>query len=421
MSKTRAIFALILTYMLFAMLLNSVGTVILQSIHTFGASKPQASVLEACKDLSIAVVACSLASMLPRLGYRRALIAGLTAVAVACAAMPLARSFGMTELLFVIVGMSFGLAKVAVYSSIGLLAKDPRGHASLTSFIEGMFMVGVVSSGWVFSAFVRSGAQADTTWLNVYWVFAVLAGVAAALWAVTPLDERESRAAGGVGLMAEYVEMLQLMRRPLVAVFLASAFLYVLVEQSIGTWLPTFNNEILHLPTALSIQMTTLFAGSLAAGRLSASALLRRVDWFTVVSGCVVGMGVLVLVTLPGARAAHPAAAGANWAHAPLAAYALPLIGLLMSPIYPTINSVMLSALPKTRHASMTGLIVIFSALGGVFGSLLTGLAFSRFGGVTAFYGSLLPMTLLLASLGLLRRWSRETIAIPAEVVVVPV
>ena len=54
MSRTRIIIALALIYMLFAVLLNSVGTVILQSIVTFGVDKPRASLLEACKDLTIA-------------------------------------------------------------------------------------------------------------------------------------------------------------------------------------------------------------------------------------------------------------------------------------------------------------------------------------------------------------------------------
>ena len=37
--------ALALSFMIFAILLNSVGTVILQSIHTFGVGKPRASLL----------------------------------------------------------------------------------------------------------------------------------------------------------------------------------------------------------------------------------------------------------------------------------------------------------------------------------------------------------------------------------------
>ena len=54
MARTRLIAALILTYVAFAMLLNSVGTVILQSISSFGVSKPEASTLEGFKDKSAA-------------------------------------------------------------------------------------------------------------------------------------------------------------------------------------------------------------------------------------------------------------------------------------------------------------------------------------------------------------------------------
>ena len=54
MTRTRMILAMILTYMIFAMLLNSVGTVILQSIQGFGIGKADASLLEAFKDLPIA-------------------------------------------------------------------------------------------------------------------------------------------------------------------------------------------------------------------------------------------------------------------------------------------------------------------------------------------------------------------------------
>ena len=81
-----------------------------------------------------------------------------------------------------------------------------------------------------------------------------------------------------------------------------------------------------------------------------------------------------------------------------------PLIGLLMAPIYPVINSVALSSLPKPLHAAMTGLIVVFSALGGTLGSRITAIVFSRFDGIHAFYFSLVPMALLLATLFLFRR-----------------
>jgi fucose permease len=75
-----------------------------------------------------------------------------------------------------------------------------------------------------------------------------------------------------------------------------------------------------------------------------------------------------------------------------------------MAPIYPVLNSVVLSNLPRETHAAMTGLIIIFSALGGTLGSRITATVFAWFGGVQAFYFTLVPMALLIATLTLFRR-----------------
>jgi hypothetical protein len=129
MRISRIVVALVLIYMLFAVLLNSVGTVILQSIATFGVDKPVASLLEACKDLTIAAFSFVVASFLPALGYRRALMLSLAIVGSACVLMPLYPGFHTTEFLFVCVGASFAMTKVAVYSSIGLLTSDKTAHS----------------------------------------------------------------------------------------------------------------------------------------------------------------------------------------------------------------------------------------------------------------------------------------------------
>jgi len=84
------------------------------------------------------------------------------------------------------------------------------------------------------------------------------------------------------------------------------------------------------------------------------------------------------------------------------------LVGLLMAPIYPVLNSVMLSSLAKSQHAAMTGLIVVFSALGGTTGSIITGFVFEYLGGQSAFYFSLLPMLGIVLSLYGFKRLSQQ-------------
>ncbi|PTQ12735.1 MFS transporter [Sphingomonas oleivorans] len=387
--RRRAIAALILTYIVFAILMNSVGIVILQALREFLVAKTRAASLEAFKDLSVVAASALLATQLPRFGYRRAMIGVQILIAAACLVMRLADAFWATQLLFAVTGFSFGIVKVAVYASIGLLAPEPQRHASLTTLVEGLFMLGLLGGFALFSHFIGVATHPGE-WLNVYWIMAALALAAAALWMLTPLDESPATQGDGTKNPGFWA-MLQLALLPASIAFLVGTFCYVLIEQSISTWLPTFNNEVLQLPPAMSVKLSGLFAGSIALGRLGASALLRRLPWIVVLLSALAGMALLVMLVLP-LTAGVIVPAQATWLDAPAAAYLLPLIGVLMAPIYPTLNSVILTALPRTSHAAMIGMIVIFSALGGTFGSLITGFVFAHFSGQFAFYLTLGPM-----------------------------
>lgn len=390
--QTRGV--LFLTYFVFAILLNSVGAVILQVIKTYGVSHQSASVLEGFKDLPIAIVSFLVASFLPRVGFRRAMITGLAIVTLACISMPLMPSFLTTKLLFLATGVSFALVKVSVYSTLGLITDGPKAHASAMNMLEGTFMVGVLSGYAMFSMFVDDTNSASNSWLEVYWLLAGLCLTAIACLVLTPFDESKAQNEGAT-LKEDFLDMIKLATKPLGYVFAFSVFLYVLLEQGIGTWLPTFNNEVLNLPQSFSIQATGIFAASLALGRFAAGSIMARVSWYPVLNICIVGVGMLILVSLPlAAPTENPESV--NWFNAPIAAYIFPLVGLFLAPIYPAINSAVLSALPAHQHSEMTGLIVVFSALGGTTGSMITGAVFGSFGGSVAFYLTLIPLLCLL-------------------------
>lgn len=398
-------FALAFGYALLGLLMNSVGTVILQSIKQFDVTKPQASTLEACKDLSVVAASFMLATTLPRFGFRRAQILVMLLVAGGSIAISQANSFWAMQLFFVLIGLCFGVAKVATYATIGLLRSDPDGHASLTTLIEGLFMIGILAGIWLFGWFIKHDAT-GTAWLAVYRWIAVLALTAAALWWLVRLDESGAHSAAGESAPG-FGAMLALLSLPATIAFLAAIFLYVLVEQGVGTWLPTFNAEVLHLPSAMSVQVSSIFIAALALGRLGASGLVARLGWLKLLMLCLAVVAILILATLPGTRGLT-ARSDIGWLNAPLAAYIFPLIGIFMAPIYPIVSSVVLSALPREKHAAMVGLMVIFSALGGTIGSLVTGTVFDRFSGQTAFYLELIPLALIAIALLRLDRLTRN-------------
>ncbi len=394
--------ALFLNYFVFAIRLNSVGTVILQAQNNYGVSQGEASVLEAFKDLSIALVSFLVSAYIARIGYKMAMLIALGFVAAICLVMPSTSSFMATKLLFAAVGSSFALIKMSVYSTIGLITNSEKEHISLMSFLESFFMVGILTGYFIFSFFVDNNNLQSTAWLKVYYLLGALAAIAFALLLTTPLDESSIKPAEG-SMATDFVEMFKLLASPLVIVFILCAFFYVLIEQSIMSWLPTFNNQVLLLPLALSIQMASILAGSTALGRFFAGIVLKKFNWLVVLSSCLIAAAGLVLVAIPLSSniSGQPVT---GWGDAPLAAFIFPLIGLLLAPIYPAVNSVILSTLPKTKHGMMSGLIIIFSALGGTTGSIITGNIFEKYGGQKAFYFSLIPMTILIVCLFIFKK-----------------
>lgn len=406
MKNWRIKLSIFLNYFVFAILLNSVGTVILQVQNNYQVSASSASILEAFKDLSIAVVSFFVASYLTRIGYKNAMLIALALIGVVCLTMPSLGSFAMTKVLFATTGACFALIKVSVYSTIGLITDNKKEHASLMNFIESFFMIGILTGYFIFSAFIDEHNPA--AWLNVYYVLAVIAFLAFFLLFFTRLDESSVRNPEVRPLSEDFVEMFRLVVRPLVLIFVVSAFIYVLIEQSIMSWLPTFNSQVLHLPTILSVQMASILAASTAVGRFLAGIALRRIPWFLVLFVCLLIAALLVFVAIPLAKNST-ASAITGWSDAPLAAFVFPFIGLFLAPVYPAINSVILSTLPARMHGSMSGLIVIFSALGGTTGSIITGYIFENYGGETAFYFSLFPITLLLISLYFFNRIQKQS------------
>jgi len=395
--------SLYINYFVFAILLNSVGIVILKSQKVYGVDELQASSLELFKDMPIAIVSFLIASFLPRIGYKKAMLIALALVTVACIYMYYGNSFLAAKVLFASVGAAFALIKVSVYSVIGLVTDDEKGHNSLMSSIEGVFMFGIALAYFIFPAF-NTDASPDS-WLRVYWLLAGLTGVSFFFLFTTRFETDYE--IPGANLLEDLSAMFKLLVKILVLIFVLSAFLFVMIEQGIMTWLPTFNDRVLELPENISIMMASILAVSLGVGRLAAGQLVKKFSWITVLTACILLAMAMVILVLP-----RTVTAEVGTIHSivdiPLIGYAFPLVGLFIAPIYPLLNSVVLSALPKNLHSAMTGLIVIFSALGGTLGSRVIGYLFKSVGASSAFYYTLIPLAMLLACLFILKKLTSQ-------------
>ncbi len=416
MHNWRIKLSLFINYFVFAILLNSSGIAILQVQNNFGVTKQAAAWIDPCKDLSIAIVSFLVASYIAKFGYKRAMLFALALITAVCFIIPNAPSFMSIKLLFIAVGACFALIKMSVYSTIGLVTKDSKDHISMMNFIESFFMIGNLSLYFIFSSFVDNSNPQSSSWLNAYYLLGGLSLLAFFLLFSAKLDESVAHEESGKPVPARFFDMFKLMKEPIVIAFVFSAFFYVLIEQSIQNFLPTFNNKVLLLPAVLSIQMGSILAGSTALGRFLAGVLLKKLNWFYVIVGSLLLAALLVIIAMPLAKE-EAGRSITGWLDAPIAAYIFPLIGLLLAPVYPAINSVILTSLPKPKHGVMSGLIIIFSAVGGTTGSLLTGFIFDKYNGQTAFYFSLVPIGILIICLFVFKKLQRKPVA---ETVVSP-
>ena len=403
-AKFRIKLSLYINYFVFAILLNSVGIVILKSQKVYGVDELAASTLELFKDLPIAIVSFLMASFLPRIGYKRSMLIALALVTVACISMYFGNSFWSAKILFACVGAAFALIKVSVYSVIGLLTRNESEHNSLMSSIEGVFMFGIALAYFIFPAF--NSEMNENAWLNVYWLLAGLSLLSFIFLYFSSFEEGQE--IPGSDLADDFKQMFLLMLKLTVLVFVVSAFLFVMVEQGIMTWLPTFNDKILNLPENIAIMMASILAVSLGIGRLVAGQLAKRFHWVWILSICIVIAMALVVVVLPKAINAEELVIN-SFRDIPMIGYIFPLVGLFIAPIYPLLNSVILSALPKKMHSPMSGLIIIFSAIGGTLGSRLIGYLFKNVGGDKAFYYLLIPMTMMLICFFILNALTRKS------------
>ena len=408
MKHTGIKIALFLNYFVFAFLLNSVGTVILQVQRSMDISKGDASILEGFKDIPIAIASFILASFLPKIGLKKSMLLGLALVSIFCFMTPFTNDFWYFKMLFLVIGISFALIKIAVFATIGLITNSQKEHGSFMGILEGVFMGGILLGNIAFSFFIDDANPKSTNWLNMYWFMGAISLLAFIVLLASKLDESQAKIEQRK-FSEDFKEMLLLILKPLTIIFVISIFLYVLIEQSFQTWFPTFYTDIIKVPPSMAVQASAILGGAFMIGRFLGGFILNKMKWITLLTICLLAAGIIVIVVLPLADTTQTVGL-ITWANAPLVVYLMPLIGLFLAPVYPTINSTILSSLPKHMHSSMAGLIVVFSALGGTTGSIITGNIFEKYDGSTAFYLSLIPLTGILITIWILYMMTKKSI-----------
>jgi len=194
---------------------------------------------------------------------------------------------------------------------------------------------------------------------------------------------------------------LKIMADPYAMGFSLAIALYVATEVAIYVWMPTllleYNGSLVWLATyALSI-----FFALRAGGRFLGVWVLKHFSWQQVMFWFSFAIFLCYLGT---------AIFGVN-----AAVVLLPLSGLFMSMIYPTLNSKGISCFPKYQHGAVAGVILFFTAVAAAIAPLMMGIVSDLFGHVSfGFYLATVfaAVLTLLASYNLIKNPTKDKLSV---------
>jgi len=181
-----------------------------------------------------------------------------------------------------------------------------------------------------------------------------------------------------------------MMKSPYAVGFSSEIFLYVAVECAVYVWMPTLMSDYAGSFAFVAAYAISIFFILRAIGRFLGAAVLARYSWTLVMA--VFSFAIFLCF-------AGSVAGGVGYA-----AYLLPLSGLFMSMLYPTLNSKGISCFHKSEHGAVAGVILFFTCAAAALGPLAMGAINDGFG--HAKYGFMLA-TLFAGLLfaGMLGNW----------------
>jgi MFS transporter, FHS family, L-fucose permease len=347
-----------LMFMMFAMTTDAVGVIIPEVMKQFHLNMTVAGLMHYMPMIAIALSGVFLGFLADRLGRKATIIIGLIVYAANSYLFITANTYGFILSLMAIGGLAIGVFKTGALALIGDISTSTKQHTSTMNAVEGFFAVGaIIGPSLVTYLFSKS--------INWQWLYVIAGSLCVALIIMASLvkyPKTKKTTQEPVNLSGT----LSMIKDPYALGFSLGAFLYVSVECAVYVWMPTLVAKYEGNLLLVATYSLTIFFVLRAAGRFLGVWLLSRFNWSVVLSI----FSFLILLCFFGS-----VVGGLG-----MAVVLLPLSGLFMSVIYPTINSKGISCFPKAKHGSVAGIILFFTASGAALGPLAMGGVSDLFG-----------------------------------------
>lgn len=157
---------------------------------------------------------------------------------------------------------------------------------------------------------------------------------------------------------------------PVLMLFLMVIFSIVFVEQSFNSWLPSFYKNHLKVNSFFALQATSFLALFSYVGRIITAHIIRR---FSLSKYYVLCLSFILLILTVIVSISY-----FDTDNSQTLLFLFPVIGLFLSPLYPVINSKMISQVDRSKANLFTSMIVILSSLGSSVSSIVMALLFEN-------------------------------------------
>ena len=268
--------------------------------------------------------------------------------------------FSLFIVLLALVGCAIGLFKTGALALIGDISKDPKEHTATMNKTEGFFGIGAMVGPAVVSYLLVSGAS----WKYLYVAAAVICLILCAIAYFSDYPAMSKHSEESVSLN----KTLAMMKDKYALGFSFAIALYVAVEVAIYVWMPSLLADYQGNYMWLATYALSIFFALRAGGRFLGAWMLSFWKWQTVILVATSMVALCYLTAMIFGR--------------DIAIWALPLSGLFMSVIYPTINSKGISCYPKYQHGAVAGVILFFTAVAAAVGPLIMGIISDHMGGI---------------------------------------
>jgi FHS family glucose/mannose:H+ symporter-like MFS transporter len=325
-------------------------------------------------------------ALVPKLGYRIAMVLGLIFMAAGVGFLPLgSRIVGIAAV------ACYGIGLGVTIPTCNLLVAEvnPLTRAAALSLLNFSWSVGAMACPFLLAPFQRAGRISAFFYsLAAFLVLVSLALASANLPRPGPSEEPSTKAA---------LPLFQVLATPTAIVLGVLFFVYVGTENAVGGWLASYAKRLMvDVPGAIWITTPSYFYGGLLAGRALAPVFLRRISEIRLVRLSVT-TALLGLVTLLTSRSIISVMVSAT------------IIGLGLAAIYPITISLLSNAF-GSRATRVGSAMFMLAGFGAACMPWLVGITSTEMSSLK--FGLAIPLIGCVLMLGLyFRDWRKTAIA----------